>query len=59
MGSGDGIAAGLTVLQFSTKQTCVGDEEQAAFLADMDAVFKERCKGYHTASLKFLLLQGL
>lgn len=51
LGSGDGIAAGQTVLEFSKKQTCVGEEEQAAFLAEMDAVFKERCRGYHTASI--------
>ncbi|CAM9525132.1 unnamed protein product [Ectocarpus fasciculatus] len=48
LGSGDGIAAGQAVLQFSTKQTCVGEHEQAAFLAEMDSVFKERCRGYHT-----------
>ncbi|CAM9329080.1 unnamed protein product, partial [Hapterophycus canaliculatus] len=48
LGAGDGIAAGKTVLQFSTKQTCVGEEEQAAFLADMESVFKERCNGYKT-----------
>lgn len=40
------------MLQFSRKQTCVGEEEQAAFLAEMDAVFKERCRGYHTASVR-------
>lgn len=50
LGSGDGIAAGQAVLQFSTKQTCVGEHEQAAFLAEMDSVFKEKCRGYHTAS---------
>ncbi|CAN0181351.1 unnamed protein product [Ectocarpus sp. 6 AP-2014] len=49
LGSGDGIAAGQAVLQFSTKQTCVGEHEQAAFLAEMDSVFKEKCRGYHTA----------
>eukprot|EP00752_Nemacystus_decipiens_P002274 g2155.t1 len=48
LGAGDGIAAGEAVLQFSKKQTCVGEEEQAAFLAEMDSVFKERCRGYHT-----------
>lgn len=48
LGSGDGVGAGRTVLEFSTKQTCVGKEEQEAFLRDMDAVFKERCKGYYT-----------
>lgn len=50
LGSGDGIAAGQTVLQFSTKQTCVAEEDQAAFLADMETVFKETCNGYHTVS---------
>eukprot|EP00903_Cladosiphon_okamuranus_P010218 g9677.t1 len=48
LGAGDGIAAGKAVLQFSKKQTCIGEEEQAAFLAEMDQVFKERCRGYHT-----------
>eukprot|EP00904_Undaria_pinnatifida_P013619 jgi/Undpi1/9388/HiC_scaffold_27.g11846.m2 len=48
LGSGDGVEAGRAVLNFSTKQTCVGKEEQEAFLHDMDAVFLQRCRGYHT-----------
>lgn len=48
LGSGDGVEAGRTVLEFSTKQTCVGRAEQEAFLEEMDAVFLERCRGYHT-----------
>ncbi|CAM9266582.1 unnamed protein product [Laminaria digitata] len=48
LGSGDGVEAGRAVLEFSTKQTCVGKEEQEAFLNEMEAVFLERCRGYHT-----------
>lgn len=51
LGSGDGVEAGRAVLNFSTKQTCVGKEEQEAFLHDMDAVFLQRCRGYHTVRL--------
>ncbi|CAM9824375.1 unnamed protein product [Pylaiella littoralis] len=59
LGSGDGVAAGLAVLQFSTKQTCVGYEERGAFLADMDAVFKDRCKGYNTGVDVGNILRGI
>lgn len=51
LGSGDGVEAGRTVLEFSTKQTCVGRAEREAFLEEMDAVFRERCRGYHTVRL--------
>ncbi|CAM9380778.1 unnamed protein product, partial [Sphacelaria rigidula] len=48
LGSGDGLGAARAVLNFSAKQSCVGEKETQAFCDDMEKVFKERCRGYHT-----------
>lgn len=50
LGAGDGVGAARVVLKFSSNQTCVGAEEQAAFCKEMDALFRDRCRGYGTVS---------
>lgn len=50
LGAGNGIGAGQAVLNFSAAQTCVGVEAQEAFIRDVDALFRDRCKGYNTVS---------
>lgn len=58
LGAGDGVGAAQAVLKFSAKQSCVGKEEQEAFCRDMDTVFRERCRGYHTVRLSPSAGQG-
>eukprot|EP00545_Synedropsis_sp_CCMP1620_P011257 CAMPEP_0119022386 /NCGR_PEP_ID=MMETSP1176-20130426/27890_1 /TAXON_ID=265551 /ORGANISM="Synedropsis recta cf, Strain CCMP1620" /LENGTH=668 /DNA_ID=CAMNT_0006977229 /DNA_START=188 /DNA_END=2194 /DNA_ORIENTATION=+ len=47
IGDGDGRIAARCALRFS-KETQLTEEEQNGFVEDMDELFKERCRGYHT-----------
>ena len=47
MGAGDGVAAARAVLHFSeTQEVCCTRALTAAFAEDMQALFRERCRGF-------------
>ena len=47
IGDGNGKVAAQCALRFSNESP-LPEEEQQAFINDMDELFKERCRGYHT-----------
>lgn len=47
LGDGNGKIAGRCALQFS-KESLLTEEEENAFVNDMDELFRERCRGYGT-----------
>ncbi|KAJ1476727.1 hypothetical protein T484DRAFT_1823836 [Baffinella frigidus] len=60
LGAGDGRAAADFVLKFSKDQTCVSEEDIAAFQEAMRMLFLETCKGYgHNVDIGMVLRRVL
>ncbi|CAM9506594.1 unnamed protein product [Chrysoparadoxa australica] len=48
LGSGSGVGAAKKILLFSQSQSCTGEENQLAFIAELNEFFLESCRGYNT-----------
>jgi predicted unusual protein kinase regulating ubiquinone biosynthesis (AarF/ABC1/UbiB family) len=61
MGAGDGVAAAHAVLHFShgPQEVCNTKPRVAAFVADMAALFQERCRGFGTGVQFGEVLRGV